>query len=67
MDENQIKTMLRIAREAGNFRELRRLEKIMRFHEPDFRYSTNRGHKRYLNDSLFEKVRKTNNSRFVSA
>ncbi|MCK4927404.1 MAG: hypothetical protein KAS11_02985 [Candidatus Aenigmarchaeota archaeon] len=67
MDENQIKTMLRIAREAGNFRELRRLEKIVRFHDPNFRYSTNRGHKRYLNDSLFEKVRKTNSPRFVSA
>ena len=66
MEENQIKTMLRIAREAGNFRELRRLEKIMKFHDPNFRYSTNRGQKRYLNDSLFEKVRKTNNSRFVS-
>ena len=66
MDENQIKTMLRIAREAGNFRELRRLEKIMKFHDPNFRYSTNRGQKRYLSQSLFEKVRKTNSSRFVS-
>ena len=67
MDENEIKTMLRIAREAGNFRELKRLEKIMRFHDPSFSYAKYRNPNKYMNQSLFEKIKKTNNDKFVSA
>ncbi|NOQ55309.1 MAG: hypothetical protein GQ477_00725 [Nanohaloarchaea archaeon] len=67
MDETQIKIMLRIAREAGNFSELKRLEKIMRFHDPGFSYAKLRQQKKYLNQSIFEKVKSTNNGKYISA
>ncbi|MBW6461944.1 MAG: hypothetical protein K0B07_02765 [DPANN group archaeon] len=66
MDEIQIKTMLRIAREAGNFRELKRLEKIMRFHDPSFSYAKMHAQKKYLNQSIFEKVKSTNNGKYAA-
>ncbi len=66
MDETQIKTMLRIAREAGNFRELKRLEKIMRFHDPGFSYAKMRAQKKYLNQSIFERVKSTNSGKFAA-
>ncbi len=60
MDDEQIQTMLKFAREAGDFRELRRLEKIVKFNDPNFKYPTNRGQKMYLRRSLFEVVKQGN-------
>ncbi|MCK5299951.1 MAG: hypothetical protein KAJ54_02270 [Candidatus Aenigmarchaeota archaeon] len=38
METKQIETMFRIARETNNLSDLRRLQKIRDFHNPDFNY-----------------------------
>ncbi len=60
MDRDQLDNMVRIARETGNFRELKRLQKIVRFHDPDFSYSDSRYKKSYLKESCYEKMRRQN-------
>lgn len=38
MDPNELQRMLTLCREMGNFNELKRLEKIAKFQNPDFKY-----------------------------
>ncbi len=38
MNIQQVKLMMRFAREAGNFKDMERLQKIMKFQNPDFKY-----------------------------
>lgn len=45
MNNGQIHLMMEISRENGNFRELRRLHKILQFQDPDFKYPPRRGNK----------------------
>ncbi|MBW6451970.1 MAG: hypothetical protein K0B02_04560 [DPANN group archaeon] len=42
MEVDQVKTMMRLAKESGNLRDLERLEKIMKFQTPNFRYPEKR-------------------------
>ncbi len=38
MEKQQLQNMLKMCHEMGDFNELKRLEKIMRFQNPDFKY-----------------------------
>jgi len=42
MDTEQLNTMIRIARETNNLADMRRLQKIREFHDPNFSYANRR-------------------------
>ncbi|MEA3230054.1 MAG: hypothetical protein U9P44_04000 [archaeon] len=64
MDKKQLDIMVRFARENGNFQELRRLEKIVRLHDPNFCYSRYKKKATYFTESCFEKTKRNNSSNF---
>ena len=59
MNIEQVKTMMRIAKESGNLRDLERLEKILRFQDPDFRYPERR-QRRLFGSNFWETAIKNN-------
>ncbi len=56
MDIEQIKLMLRIAREEQNFNEIRRIQKILMFHDPEFSYEKYRRKKKVLGEDFIRKI-----------
>jgi len=60
MEQEQLQEMLRIAREDQNLQELKRLQKIVAFHDPNFSYRKYKKKRRILGESFFEKAKRVN-------
>lgn len=59
MNLQQVKVMMRLAREAGNFKDMERLQKIMKFQNPNFRYPS-RSQRRLFGQNFWEIAIKNN-------